>query len=70
MREKHEVLLAPKRELVIPNHYKKLLEIMKYLDNSLNFLKQCRRQTSCSFDELKISIEKTYGKQFDSVCFR
>jgi hypothetical protein len=62
MREKHEGLLAPERELVMPIHYKKLLDIMKYLDNSLNFLKSCRKQISCTFDELKRSIEKTNGK--------
>lgn len=39
MRAKHEQLLAPVRELVIPVHYKKLLEILRCLDNSLNFLK-------------------------------
>ena len=70
MRARHEQLLAKERELVIPVHYKKLLDILKYLDNSLNFLKSCRRQTSCSFDELKKSIEKTNGKQFELESFK
>ncbi len=62
MRSKHEDLIAPNRELVIPVHYKKLLDIMKFTDNSLNFLKSCRRQTACSFEEIKKSIEKSYGR--------
>ena len=70
MRAKHEQLLAPTRELVIPVHYKKLLEILKCLDNSLNFLKKCRKQNSCTFDELKKSIEKTNGRQFECATFK
>jgi hypothetical protein len=43
LRAKHEQLIAPERELVIPVHYKKLLELLKFVDNTLNFLKSCRR---------------------------
>jgi len=43
MKAKHEQLLAPERELVLPAHYKKLLDLFKFLDSSLNFLKLCRR---------------------------
>lgn len=43
MRAKHEQLIAPERELVLPVHYKKLLELLKFIDNTLNFLKSCRR---------------------------
>jgi hypothetical protein len=43
MRAKHEQLIAPERELVLPVHYKKLLDLFKFVDNTLNFLKSCRR---------------------------
>jgi hypothetical protein len=43
MRFKHSELLAVKKELILPSHYKKLLDIMKFMDNSLNFLKSCRK---------------------------
>lgn len=39
MRFKHAELLSVTRELVIPVHYKHLMELSKYLDNSLIYLK-------------------------------
>lgn len=61
MRFKHEQLLTVHRELILPSHYKKLLQLSSLLDNSLNFLKSCRN-TGGNFDELKVSIERTYGR--------
>lgn len=42
MKAKHGQLLSVKRELVLPVHYKKIIEITKNLDTSLHFIKQCR----------------------------
>lgn len=39
MRQKYSELLSVKRELVLPLHYKQLIELQSYLDNSLLFLK-------------------------------
>jgi len=59
-------LLSVKRELVLPVHYKKIIEITKSLDTSLHFIKQCRQGGSGTqglmFEDLKASIEKTSGK--------
>jgi hypothetical protein len=66
MRAKHGQLLSVKRELVIPAHYKRIIEIAKNLDLSLNFIKQCRSSGSgiqgLTFEDLKASVEKTSGK--------
>jgi hypothetical protein len=69
MRLKHEDLLRVKRELVLPAHYKTLLELQGYLDNSLDFLKRCRGQGG-NFNEIKKSIESTFGKKFEVTHFR
>jgi hypothetical protein len=61
MRYKHSDLLTVTRELILPVHYKHLLELSKYLDNSLIFLKQRRTQGGLFLD-IKKSIEQTYGK--------
>jgi hypothetical protein len=61
MKMKHAELLLPERELVLPLHYKALIETQGLLDASLNFMTQCRRQGGL-FSELKKSIEQTYGK--------
>jgi hypothetical protein len=39
MKAKHGQLLSVKRELVLPAHYKKIIEITKSLDTSLHFIK-------------------------------
>jgi hypothetical protein len=67
LRYKHEQLLSTTRELVLPAHYRRLLELARFLDISLNFIKQCRTSNGSSskcltFEELKSSVEKTYGK--------
>jgi DNA replication factor CDT1 like len=40
------------------------------LDNALLFLKSCRRHSATTFDEIKTSIERTNGKQFDLTSFK
>ena len=40
---KYSELLSVTRELVLPVHFKVLLELQGYLDTSMNFLKNCRR---------------------------
>lgn len=69
MRLKHEDLIKVKRELVLPAHYKALVELQGYLDNSLDFLKRCRGQGG-NFNEIKKSIETTHGKKFEISHFR
>jgi hypothetical protein len=43
MKIKHAELLLAERELVLPLHYKALIEMQGLLDASLNFMTQCRR---------------------------
>jgi hypothetical protein len=43
MKYKHAELLSSKRELVLPVHYKHILDLSKYLDNSLNFIRVARK---------------------------
>ncbi len=67
MSAKYGSLLSVKRELVLPAHYKRIIEVAKSLDTSLNFIKQCRSgggigSQGLIFDDLKASIEKTSGK--------
>lgn len=69
MRLKHGELILVNKELVLPVHYKQLLEMQGYLDSSLNFLKQCRKQGG-NFNELKKSIEATIGRRFETSHFR
>lgn len=61
MRFKHSELLSVRRELVMPAHYKSLLELQNLLDVSLNFMTKCRSQGGL-FAEIKRSIEQTHGK--------
>lgn len=61
MRLKHSELISVTRVLVLPVHYKILLDLQGYLDISLNFRQQCRTQGG-NFNELKKSIEQTYGR--------
>lgn len=69
MKLKHSQLISVTRELVLPAHYKSLLDIQGYLDTSLNFLKRCRNQGGL-FAELKKSIEQTFGRKFEISQFR
>jgi len=39
LKYKHSQLIAIKRELVMPGHYKRLLELQRFVDVSLNFIK-------------------------------
>ena len=68
-RARHQHLLTEKRELVLPHHYKGLLDLQQCLDVSLNFIKQCRGGGTLGFEELKASVEKTYGRRFDIPAF-
>jgi hypothetical protein len=54
---------------VLPHHYKGLLDLQQCLDVSLNFIKQCRGGGTLGFEELKASVEKTYGRRFDIPAF-
>eukprot|EP00347_Sterkiella_histriomuscorum_P020493 403337591 len=68
MRLKHGQLLSITRELVLPSHYKLLLDLQGHLDTSLSFIK--RRKQLGKFDELKKSIESTLGRKFDISHFK
>jgi hypothetical protein len=71
---KYEELLSAKvtpSNLVLPLHYKRILELSRFLDNSLSFIKQrhAHGAQGILFEDLKSSVEKTYGKQFDMKSF-
>ena len=66
-------MLKVKRELVLPIHIKQLIEVSQFIDESLNFIKRCRRKNdfgSISFTEVKTSIEKSYGRTINLSHFR
>ena len=73
MREKHEDLLKVKRELVLPVHMKHLIEGCQFIDETLNFIKRCRRSAeggAITFKEVKTSIEKSYARTVTVSHFR
>ena len=73
MREKHSELLKVKRELVLPLHIKQLIDVSQFIDESMNFIKRCRRSNesgSILFTEIKTSIEKSYGRTVTLAHFR
>jgi len=59
MRAKYSELLAPvRKDLVLPLHMKSLSEMVSYIDQSLNFIKQCRKpKGNILFSDLKASVE-------------
>ena len=73
MFEKHSDLISVKRELVLPVHIKQLIDGSQFIDESLNFIKRCRRQNdggSIVYSEVKASIEKSYGRTINLSHFR
>ena len=65
LRLKYSELLKVKRELVLPLHMKQLMEISRFVDESMNFIKRCRKANDGAkvhFSELKTSIEKTFAR--------
>ena len=73
LREKHSELLKVKRELVLPLHMKQLIEVSQFIDESMNFIKRCRRTNdsgSILFSEIKTSIAKSYGRTVTLSQFR
>ena len=73
LREKHSELLKVKRELVLPLHMKQLIEFSQFIDESMNFIKRCRRTNDIgliTFSEVKTSIEKSYGRTITLSQFR
>ena len=73
MREKHQDLLKVKRELVLPVHMKQLIEVCQFVDETLNFIKRCRRSVeggSITFKEVKLSVEKSYARTITLSQFR
>ena len=71
--EKHSELLKVKRELVLPIHFKQLTEALQFIDESMNFIKRCRRVNeigNITFAEVKTSIAKTYSRTINLSHFR
>jgi len=67
---KYEDLVKEERELILPPHYKKLLQSFTELDLVLNFNKLGNRRNSVPvFEELKQSIESSYKHKFDFKTF-
>lgn len=59
-----------KKELVLPSHYKELLEMQRALDNSIYFMRSCRKAIG-KFDELSRSMEQSYHRRkFEIYHFR
>jgi DNA replication factor CDT1 like len=61
--------------LLLPLHYKLLNDLQKHLDNTLNFMRMRHKQQTSEgrgimFEDLKNSVEKTYGRQFDIGVFQ
>lgn len=57
----------------MPIHMKKLLEVAKYIDESLNFLQRCRHTADnpqIFFSEVKASVERTYARTITLSLFR
>ena len=44
MRFKYSELLKVRKDLVLPVHMKTLMEFQRFIDETLNFIKRCRRQ--------------------------
>lgn len=60
---KYEDLLKEERELILPPHYKALLNSFTYLDHTLNFFKLgSKKQKIPTFEEVKKSIESIYKR--------
>ena len=71
--EKHSELLKVKRELVLPIHFKQLTDARQFIDESMNFIKRCRRMNDIgfiTFSEIKISIAKSFGRTINLSHFR
>jgi hypothetical protein len=59
LRFKYEDLLKEDRELIIPPHYKALVNMQNYLDNTINAFK-LRKDRIPFIEEIKTSIELNY----------
>lgn len=73
LRLKHSELLKVKRELVLPLHMKHLLEQARFIDDSLNFLKQCRHKGESNgilFTEVRASVAKSFSRTVTEDNFR
>ena len=58
---------------MLPIHFKQLVDTLGYIDESMNFIKRCRRTNeigNITFAEVKTSIAKTYGRTINLSHFR
>lgn len=67
MREKYEELTQNERRLLLPVHYKHLLNLFVQLDLGINFLKV--RKNVPTFHALKDFIEKSLSRRFSQQYF-
>ena len=57
----------------MPFHMKQLLEVAKFIDESLNFLQRCRHNADnpqVLFSEVKVSVERTFARTVTIELFR
>jgi len=70
LKYRYEDLLKEERELILPPHYKKLLQSFTELDLILNHYKMSTKKSSVPvFEEIQHSIESTYKHKFDLRTF-
>jgi hypothetical protein len=63
MKFKYEDLVKDVRQLILPPHYKALLNMQSYLDNTINAMK-LRKDKVSFIEEIKKSIEVNYKQYF------
>jgi hypothetical protein len=57
---KYEELIKQERELILPPHYKALVNMQNYLDHTINSLKLKKVKKPLYFEDIKSAIEKNY----------
>lgn len=58
---------------MLPLHIKQLIDASQFIDESMNFIKRCRRVNEVgviTFAEVRTSIEKSYGRTINLTHFR
>jgi hypothetical protein len=70
LKYKYEDLIKEERELILPPHYKKLLQSFTELDLIMNHYKMSSRRNAVPvFEDIQQSIESTYKHKFDFKTF-
>lgn len=54
-----------KRELILPLKYKLLVKLVASIDQTMVFLKRCRKQEFLLFEDICGSVKKTFGRELN-----